>query len=232
MGCTGSSEEETELTESDIDKYVTDKTNPSEIYDIALSMRFSKENEAYSVVDYAQNDTTILISEAIELAEKFVIRNMYFKDGEIVYIEEFDKPYFETGNFVERKFYLNGDEVTSSYKRESNDEEEIEFLEFEKIIYSIDDFDFKRPGDAINQKGDYEMKYGEFLIIEPQRYLILENNESKYNVALFLMEGDMLIEQLYENPDDYRGKTIFIHHEFMDMNGVERMIYKGGIVKE
>ena len=230
IACSGSAE--VELTEADVDEYVEQKLSSSEIYDIAVSMRFSKENEAYSVVEYGQNDTIVLVNEEIELADKLVIRNTFYKNSQPVFIEEFDYPYFETENYFERKIYLNGTSVIQGYQRESFYEHELDQAKFDKITVSIDDYDFIRPIDAINQEGDYEMKYGEFLIIDPQRYLILGNDQSDYSVALFLMKGDLLIEELYNFPEKYKGKTIFIHHEFLDMNGIERMIYKGGIVSE
>ena len=72
------------------------------------------------------------------------------------------------------------------------------------------------------------MKFGQFLIINPDSYLILENDKSGYNVAFYILEGDELLDELYANPDAYKGKTIKVNHEFMKMSGIERMIYRGG----
>ena len=85
---------------------------------------------------------------------------------------------------------------------------------------------------AIEQNGDFELKFGEFLTIEPQTYLILENKKSNYNIALYILEGDFLLDELYTYPEKYKGKTIFANHENINMGGVMRMVYRGGILIE
>jgi hypothetical protein len=148
-------------------------------------------------------------------------------------LEEFRYEYSpEKMELRERKIYLNGSEVIAAYERKGPTEEEVDSMKFEKAEIDLGDYDLKRPRRAIDQEAEFEMKFGEFLIINPDSYLILENDENGYGVALFIMEGDMLLDEMYEKPESYKGKTIEVFHEFMVMNGIERMIYRGGIVKE
>ena len=76
------------------------------------------------------------------------------------------------------------------------------------------------------------MKFGEFLIFDNQSYLVLENENSGFNVALFIIQGDPMIDELYSNPEKYKGKTIFTTHEFHNIAGLDRVVYTGGKIIE
>ena len=159
--------------------------------------------------------------------------NIFYKDELPVFIEHFSSEFNESSSsYSERKIYLNGRDVINAYERTAVSEFEIEEVEFKAVDVLLSEYDLDQPKDAVKQENDFEMKYGEFLIINPESYLVLENEKSEYGVALYIMDGDMLLDELFAKPNDYRGKTIFVHHEFLVMQGVERMIYKGGIVKE
>ena len=89
-----------------------------------------------------------------------------------------------------------------------------------------------KPFNAIQQQGDFEMKFGEFLVMGPQSYLILSNETSKYDVALYIQQGDFLLDELYTYPKKYKGKTVFANYEFINENGVTKMAYRGGMLIE
>lgn len=220
-----------DMTEEEIDAYVESCLDPEKIYDINFGMRYSQDDKAYQVSEYRMNDTIILHNSIEETEFSQVNQNIFYKEGLPVFIEQYDWQFEDGGlNYTERKIYLTGDDVLIAYER-SGDTDELTG-KFEETEIEFESFDFDRPQDAVNQEGDFEMKFGDFLVINPESYLILENEKSGWGVALYILEGDMLLDQLFAQPEEYKGKTIEIHHEFMTMNGIQRMIYRGGIVKE
>ncbi|MBI3133525.1 MAG: hypothetical protein HYZ14_02510 [Bacteroidetes bacterium] len=233
--CTVAGEKQSlEIDENSIDAYVNEKLDTSETYDILTGMRFSKgEGYAYSAVRFSQNDTAILYTELIEDTTGLTYRNLFFKENLPVFVEE---NIIRTENnatiFIQRKIYLNGAIILKALERSASSEEELEQVAFKEITMTMGQFDFERAEQAVTQSGDYEMQFGEFLILDPVSYLILENEESGYSVALYLLQGDALINTLYENQDAYQGKTIRAYHEFMFIGGMEQMVYAGGDVVE
>ncbi|MCB9225122.1 MAG: hypothetical protein R2780_01310 [Crocinitomicaceae bacterium] len=222
-----------DITEEEIDEYVASCLDTSKIYDILAGLRYSRNTETYQVTEYSKYDTAVL-NNSQEITEySTIMMNYFYKEGLPVYIEEF-KYMYEPDNVevIERKIYLDGYDIIKAYERRAEFETEIDGKEFEEVTLDIADYDLERPERAIHQEGEFELKFDDFLIINPESYLILENKESGYGVALFIIEGDMLLDELYSEPKNYQGKTIEVFHEFMMMNGIERMIYRGGIVKE
>ena len=222
-----------DMSEEEIDAYIASVVDPEKIYDIRESLRFSKDDEAYEVTEYSNSDSVILYLTEYTTETDLRQLYIYYKDGFPVYIEEyyyeFPQEYYKV---TERKIYLNGEDVMVAYERTANTDEGIEEAEFEEKDVPYTNYDLSKPKDALAQNGEFEMKFGEFLVINPDSYLILDNNKSGWGAALYIIEGDMLLDNLFENPDAYQGKTIEVHHEFMIMNGIERMIYRGGILKE
>jgi hypothetical protein len=222
------------MTEDEIDDYVVSCTSSDVVYDIGLGLRYSREDEAYQVNDYTLNDSIVLYN--IEETTQYTATNIniFYKDDWPVYTEEFYWEFPQDGFYkvTERKIYLTGDDVLVAYERSADSDEEVEGMAFTEIDVEFEELDFERPKNAVAQEGDFEMKFGEFLIINPESYLVLDNDDSGYGVALYIMEGDMLLDQLYASPEEFKGKTIQVYHEFMNMSGIIRMIYRGGIVKE
>ncbi|MBD3636679.1 MAG: hypothetical protein HUJ25_05000 [Crocinitomicaceae bacterium] len=221
-----------DMTEEEIDAYVQTCVSPDRVYDIGLGLRYSRDDESYQVTEYTYNDSLILHNIEEISMEHSRRRNIFYKNNLPVYLEDYLFEYGDSLKITERKVYLTGDGLLAAYERSGESELAVEGFKFHKVDMKFKDFDFQRPKDAMLQKGEFEMKFGEFLIINPESYLILENDKSEFGVALFILEGDLLLDELYEHPKEYKGKTIFVQHEFMNMNGIERMIYRGGIVKE
>jgi len=235
FSCSGNSEKiSLDLTPEEIDAYVANKLDSSQIYDITRGMRFSKaDTYAYSSVRFSQNDTAILYTETEEEITGITYRNLYFKEGLPVFVEEHITKTDASGTItIERKVYLNGAIILKALERSAPSEEELEAQPFKEITMTVGQFDFERAENSINQTDDYEMKFGEFLVVYPATYLILDNYESGFSVALYLSQGDELINELYANPDAYQGRAIGLYYEFVFMNGMEQMVYAGGILSE
>jgi hypothetical protein len=222
-----------DITTADIDQRVTEILKEDAVYDIAESMRFSKGNETYEVVEYAKGDTLALHAE-IHTTETFTVnRNIFYQEGVPVYITEyFVKNTTLEDPYLERKVYLDGSSIIEATERSAEFENDLEYATFKKAPASIAEFDFERPKSAINQEGDYEMRFGEFLIIEPQTYLILENQNSGYDVALFVPEEHELLTKMYANQEEYKGKIVFTYHQFFESNGISRMAFIDAVIVE
>jgi len=222
-----------EITTDEIDLYVASCLDAERIYDINLGPRYSRDDETYKADEYAYYDSLVLITCEEYSEKEFSTMNIFFKQELPVYIEQYISAYNEAdGDIIERKIYLNGAEILEEHERTGVTDYELENAAYKQVELSIEDFDFERPRRATAQEGEFEMKFNEFLIINPESYLILKNEESKYGVALYILEGDELLDELFSKPLIYKGKTLKFDYEFLKMEGIERMIYRGAEVEE
>lgn len=214
------------FTNTQIDAYVAEKLDDSQEYDVAMSLRFSNSDDTYEVIQYVQNDTIILFVETEIMSDKSISRRTFFKNGLPVYVEEYlSKNTTEEAPFIQRKIYLNGNQIVESLERQSFSEEELEMLAYQNVEISLDEFDFDRPKRAVQQTDEFALQFEEFIIIEPQTYLVLGNEESGYDAALFVAEEHPLLTEINENQEKYRGKTLHVYHQFVLTNGIERMLF-------
>lgn len=225
--------ESLEVDEASIDKYIEEKLDTSQTYEIVTGLRFSKGEDTYASEQFSQNDTVILCTEEIVTATGVLLRNFFYKDNLPVYIEEYETiNSFSADLYRQRKIYLNGAIILKAYEKSAGTEDELIKLPFKEITMTMNQFDFERPKDAALQQGDYEMKFGEFLVYDLQSFLVLDNKESGYSVALFILKGDELVDKLYADPEAYQGKTIHPFHDFMVIGGLDRVVYTGGYMVE
>lgn len=226
-GATSDENDETvEINTEHIDAYVNGKLDDSQEYEVALSLRYSKGNETYEVVQYIQNDTVILFLETEVGEDSSITRNTFFENGKPVYVEEYIAiNRVEEEPFIQRRAYLDGANKVIGSKRKSFSESELETLDYVDSEILRDEFDFDRPKRAINQTGEFELKFEEFIIIDPQTYLVLGNDESGYDVALFVAEKHALLEEINANKEAYKGKVLHVYHQFVLTNGIERMLF-------
>ncbi len=225
-------EKENILSETEIDQIVNTITNPEQLYDIALSMRFTRNDEQYSALEYSKNDTVVLYVENFESDDISYVRQTYYYHKKPIFINEFGYKYINNEEKeYQKKIYINNGRVTAAYEGFYENLEDT-IPNFQHIETDLSQINFQKPREAVNQEGDFEMIFGEFLILESQSYLILENKKSKYNVALYITEGDQTLNALFERPEEFKGKTVFVLHEFSNDSGIERMHYKGGTIIE
>lgn len=226
LGCGGEAEEKRiPINTNEVDTYVTEKLGEDQVYDVSQSLRFSRDNETYEVIRYMQNDTVILYMEIEVTQDEQITRQTFYKQGVPVYVDEFIASNVNKDPFTQRKIYLDGASVLSAGQRSSSSETDLEFMEYGEFETTIDKFNFTRPDSAMNQTGDFEMKFEEFIIIDPQTYLILENDKSNYDVALFVTETTPFLDELMANPQAYVGRPVFATHQFVLMNSIERMLF-------
>jgi hypothetical protein len=215
--------------------------NNIETYSKTESLRFTKGTiEQYEAVEYKNENGTVLISEIFSTQNSSYTRNFYYDNSNLVLIKEIGFNINEKEEYIpyENYVYYYNDGSSAAFTTDFNvaDGEE-KFDDMGNQVYDLKPIDLlsihidkNRYKRAINQEEEFELKFGEFLIIEPQSYLILENEKSEYDCALYIDQGDSLINHMFDNQNLYKGKTIKVNHEFLTMNGVERVVYKGGTV--
>jgi|GEM_PF-1249249 len=223
FACKG--EEALDITVDEIDAYVEQKLSDSELYDVSQSLRFSHEAESYEVVKFMQNDTVVLFMETISTGLQQVMRQVFYMHGKPVYVDEIIAKNSDVTPFTQRKVYLNGSSVMEGYLRTGSMESELEFVDYETASISADEYDFDKAERAMAQQEEFELQYEEIMMVGEQRYLILENPASKFDVALFIAEPTPFLVDLDEHTDEYKGRTLFVTHQFILMNGVERMLF-------
>ena len=212
---------------------VIDKVNEIISMDSLLmipSLRYSSgENETYTVKQYFSEESTRLISVESYTSTTYKGSNIYYSGGHPVFVNEVVSV-FEPGSesYLEKIVFLDGIDVHSAYaKTDFNEMPTFEDTLFTKTELEASSIDFEKPIRALQQKGEFEMYFDEFLLIEPQSYLIVESKDGSTNSAIFIKQSDELLDKMYESPKAYEGKRIWVNHYFEEMNGIERMIYNG-----
>ena len=221
---------ENKTTVVNIDDIVKSIVDSSQVYEIIQSPRYTRTDEQYDVIDYSQNDTTKLQIETFKSDKKEYSRQLYYSSTKLIYASETGYNLTDTSEqeYIINTYFLgDGSQInytnTTSFNTESED-----YILTEELVK----IELLNPSNAVKQQGNFEMKFGEFLVMGPQSYLILSNEISKYDIALYIQQGDFLLDELYTNPEKYKGKTIFSNHEFIIENGVTKMAYRGGMLIE
>jgi hypothetical protein len=218
------------ITPAEIDEYVNEKLGENQLYNVSQSLRFSKENVTYEVVEYVQNDSVVLYMETDVTDDEQIIRQTFYKFGVPVYIDEMVSSNVAELPFTQRRIYLDGANVLKAEERSSASESELMYLDYAEATVDLDQYDFDKPTRALLQEGEFQLSFEEFISIPPQEYLILENEESKFDVALFVAEGDdhPFLAELKANAAEYKGRPVFVTHQFIIMQNIERMLFING----
>ncbi len=201
----------------------------------AISLRYSiGENESYTVQEYTDKNVGVLIKEEHYSNTFFSKRNIYLVNDQVIFIQESKSDFSEEEEvYEERNIYINQNKVYSAYSKNIfNDSFLFEDTLFDPISVDNISFSIEKPLRALHQEGEYKMYFDEFLIIEPQSYLIVQNADSTINAALFIKQGDSLLDLLYSEQASYKGAALKVNHYFEQSNGIERMIYDGAKLAE
>ncbi|MGB1104685.1 MAG: hypothetical protein ACPG21_13810 [Crocinitomicaceae bacterium] len=223
-----------DITPEEIDAYVAEKLDVNQLYDVSQSPRFSKEKETYEVIEYLQDDSVVLFVITHVLENEQIDRQVFFKHGVPVYVDELVSSNIAELPFTQRRIYLDGANALKAEERSSAFEDELQYLEYQEVSVDLDNYDFEKPKRAFSQEGEFALFFEEFINIPPQEYLILENEESGYDVALFIAEGDdhPFLLQLKEDPEKYKGRPVFVTQQFIIMTNIERMLFIDGYFKD
>ncbi len=230
IACKG--EPSAEISANEIDSYVEEKLGDDQLYDVSQSLRFSQGTESYEVVKFMQNDTVILYMETRDTDEEQVVRQTFYKNGLPIFVDELVARNRINNPFLQRKLYLDGKVIVEAYEREANLEADLEFVDYKLVEIDQADYDFDKPERALSQEGEFDLKFEEIMQVGDQRYLVLENAISNYNVALFVSEMTPFIAELEANQALHKGRSIFVTHQFILMSSIERMLFIEGRFKD
>ncbi|MFK8037690.1 MAG: hypothetical protein AB8B74_05330 [Crocinitomicaceae bacterium] len=216
-----------------IEDIVTTILNQSDSLTMIPSLRYAKgETETYMVKMFGKDQTTKRIREE-HISNDFIIgRDYFYEKNELVFIKE-EGSVFDTNSeiYTEKLIYIRSNQVYAAYKKHTYAETQM-FSDslFKLTELDLSDFDLEKPRRALNQKGEFAMHFDEFLFIEPQTYLIVENMDQTMNAALYIIESDSLLDSMYANPTLFKNKKLWVYHSFLEMSGIERMIYEGAVL--
>ncbi|MFK8046417.1 MAG: hypothetical protein AB8B72_13055 [Crocinitomicaceae bacterium] len=218
--------------ELNIENIVNDIIANKDSLAVVPSMRFAKgEDETYTAKMYGKNQETKLIREEQISNTVIVGRDYYYNNSELIFLKE-EGSVFENAVevYTEKLFYFQEGELYKAYsKNQFTEDNMFDDSLFEVTNFDVNQIDFEKPARALQQKGEFEMFFDQFLLIDPQSYLIVENSDKTINAALYIIEGDSVLNRLYENPDTFKGAKLWVYHSFREMNGIERMIYEGAV---
>lgn len=198
------------------------------------SLRYSKgASETYTVQSYNSTNEVKLIIEESFSNDKIAQRAFYLDNGYPIFIKESTSIFEDsTEVYTERKIYLNQSELYKVYEKHSFAEVFMfDDTTFHEGSVNIAEYNYQNAINALQQSGKFALHFDDFLLIDPQSYLILETADSTMNVALFIKQGDSILNVLFENPDKYKGTALKVKHYFEEMNGIERMIYNGAFIE-
>ncbi|MDX1348696.1 MAG: hypothetical protein R3279_00540 [Putridiphycobacter sp.] len=197
------------------------------------SLRYAKgETETYMAKMYGQNQLTRWIREEQISNQSILGRDYYYQGGNLILIKDSESIFNgETEEYTERLLYVQDNAIYKALEKHQYTEDNM-FLDtlYQAVQISMAELDVEKPYRALQQQGEFAMHFDQFLLIDPQSYLIVENIDKTMNAALFIIEGDSLLNRLYENPEAYKGQKLWIYHSFKEMNGIERTIYEGAVL--
>lgn len=218
---------ELDVTEEEIDAYVAEMNSPDAIYDITFGLRYSRGlDSTYEVIQYEKGDTLVLHVEELMTNKQQLERNIYYMEGLPVYIEEYEADY--SGEFLvlyDRKIYLNGAKVIKAYERQGEDENELEAAKFKDFEATIETYDFQQAQDAIDQEGDFALKFEEMLQISSSSWVVAGNEKSGFEVALLVLKWDDRLMEMRDVPSNYKGRRMKYYHTYSSMGGIESVVY-------
>ncbi len=153
----------------------------------------------------------------------------YFDEGHLIATRElFEEGKGSEGHFVERVTYYNEKEKPILTKRKvAYYEEELIYESFtsaEKVACS-----YKRAMQVVNQEGEYETNFIEFIHEDPYLYLIVgENKKDGYYSSLVVQMMTSLITKFQSDPEKYFGTPLVINYETLNgEQGYEYQILMG-----
>lgn len=193
------------------------------------------ENEKYAIVQLNENNQIQKLVEEDFTNDYNRQREIYFENNEIIFIKEmYSELINQVESYSESLVFIKDEVVYKAYVKKEYNELPLfsEMDNFEIADFDINEIDFDKIKRALLQRGEFEMRFDQFLSIEPQTYLIVENADKTINVALFIKEGDEVLNKLFENQKDLKGRKLSVNHYFEEMNGVTRMIYNGAVFIE
>lgn len=205
---------------------------------VALSMRYSKENDV-SIQAKAYFDET---GKIIKIDEQYSdgtdknngVNSFYLKEGKVFASKEhFDDRTSAKPGFIDRlSFYDKNEQVTKTYEKRVDFEEELENIEY--TATKTKGISIARAKRILDQKGEFETTFQGFIEVQVLNYLVLgPPDPNGYTTTLRVDNEDAFIKTLLQNPKKYLNRKVAVDFEqVIDGTGFQYQTYVSGEFKD
>lgn len=181
-------------------------------FEIQKSLPYSIGDYTFLVLKYSRGNNPILLVEQGTSAEYGSLEKRYYlKNRKLVLYTETAAG--KTGNIPsleKRAFYNDGNEFAAEIKKipEGQDFARATFRKSKPLIVDIK-MALRRYEQALNQTGQFDLSFDEIIEYPKARYIVLGHpNLNPYRSALLILKQDNFINELINNPANYRGRKV------------------------
>ncbi len=200
---------------------IIDEIDANDSLRYGQSLSYNRPDGASVFVKIFVNDSNY----TVKLFEEYTLPNspsiqsntFYFDQGHLIASRElFEEGTGNEGHFVERVTYYDENENPILTKRKvAPYEEELVYESFAKA--ETVSCSYKRAMQVINQEGEYETNFVEFISEDPYLYLIVgENKKDGYYSSLVVQMMTSLIKKLQSDPEKYFGTPLIVNYETLN----------------
>ena len=154
---------------------------------VISSLEFSvQEDITYSVKQYIANNVVKMMKIKDYSNDFLKETDIYYHNDYPIFISEYSSTLTENAEvYNEKMVFVHNKSVYNAYEKSVFSEVSVfDDTLFQEVDFQLSSIDFQKPIRALQQKGEFAMHFDEFLVIEPQSYLIVENEDSSINAAL------------------------------------------------
>lgn len=200
----------------------------------ATSMRYTKDNGAFVVVNAHLNDA----GKIIKIEENYSDgdgansgqNSFYMKDEKIFATREYYSDMSaHPASFVDRiSYYDNKQKVVKTLEKRVEFEEELDNVEYKTA--DLKGIKMDRAKNVLDQTGEFETSFQGFVRVQALNYIIIGSKNSETWVSSIRVDyEDDFITTLLKNPAKYLNKKVFVAFEnITDPTGFQYQTYLSG----
>jgi hypothetical protein len=200
----------------------------------ATSMRYTKDNGAFVVVNAHLNETGKIIKVEESYSDGDGANNgqnsFYLKDEKIFATREYYSDMSaHPASFVDRlSYYDKKQQVVKTLEKRVEFEEELDNVEYKTV--DLKSIKMDRANNVLDQTGEFETSFQGFVRVQALNYIIIGSKNSEGWVSSVRVDyEDEFITSLLKNPAKYLNKKVFISFENVtDPTGFQYQTYLSG----
>lgn len=241
VSCSGSEEPKTDEKDS---KSVSNESLDSEMLAIdaeieikgqmATSMRYTKENGAYVVVNAHLNEAGKIVKIEEDFHDggdqNYGKKYYYFKDEKMFASKEFFSDMkAKPAKFVDRiTYYDKNEKAINSIEKRVDYEEDLEFANY--VSCPTQAISFKRAKQVLDQEGEYKTTFQGFVRVQALNYMVLGSSDPNgFTTTVRVDYDDQFITTLLKNQKQFLNQELFINFKnVIDETGFQYQSYISG----
>lgn len=200
----------------------------------ATSMRYTKDNGAYIVVNAHLNEAGRIIKVEENYSEgegaNTGQNSFYLKDEKIFATREYYSDIEANPPvFIDRiSYYDKNQKVIKTMEKRVELEEELDAIEYKPVAPKA--VTMSRARSVLDQKGEFETTFQGFVRVQALNYLIIGSKNSESYVSSVRVDyEDEFIKMLLKDPAKYLNRKVFIRFENVtDPTGFQYQSYLSG----